>query len=188
MSLSQLNCIEPWKDLLLYKGADEWAISLERGETWIPAGSWSNTLKGDIQWLIVKNCLHLQLVAFVNRDKFITADPKYLLELMLLNMQHFLVVLFYHCLSHHGWTFMFFLSRFIVLCIVLCWYVVHRSSFEQLNWRYIIVVFTGTWISTTDSDGDSTKSATKYWKKKLHTSGPFHRTHRGHYPWKHRHW
>ena len=34
----------------IYKGHDEWAISLERGAAWITAG--------DIQWLNVKNCLY----------------------------------------------------------------------------------------------------------------------------------
>jgi len=121
--------------------------------------------------------LYLQQVAFVNRDKFITADPKYLVELMLKNIQHFFGSLVYHCVNHHGWIFKFFLSslHWILLWIVLCF---HGS---YLNWRYITAVFTGTWISTTHSDGDSTKSATKYWKKKLHTLCPFHKTHWEHW-------
>jgi len=87
--LSQLNCIEPWKDSLLYKGADKMNGPSAWKEGRLGSLKATITLKRGIHLLTVKNFLYrafrlyLQQVAFVNRDNFITADPKYLVELML---------------------------------------------------------------------------------------------------------
>ena len=81
--LSQLNCIEPWKDSLLYKGADKMNGPSAWKEGRLGSLQATDHTKTWQNFLYRAFRLYLQQVAFVNRDNFITADPKYLVELML---------------------------------------------------------------------------------------------------------
>jgi hypothetical protein len=169
--LSQLNCIEPWKDSLLYKGTDEWAISLERLgslQATDHTKAW-HTLSHCKELFIPRSYFQIVLAASCLCQYSIETNLSLLIRSILranaLKYSTFFGSLIYHCVNHHGWIFMFFLSSLhLILLWIVLFLIIHGS---YLNWRYIAAVFTGTWISTTHSDGDSTKSATKYWKEKI---------------------